>query len=70
MASLKRQLAEGDRDRRSLEQKVLQLRDEVESSLQAKEETLRDASRLQASVDLLARWESWAEQQWRVLAAS
>lgn len=55
VSSLKRQLAESDQERRSLEQKILQLRDEVDRLSQAQEDATRDASRFRLSVELLGR---------------
>lgn len=55
MFSLKGQLAESDNERRSLEQGILQLRNEVESLARAREDAGQDASRFRSAAELLGR---------------
>lgn len=55
VSSLKRQLAESDNERRSLEQKILQLKGDLDRLSQAKEDVAHDANRFRSSAELLGR---------------
>uniref|UniRef100_G3W3J0 Ciliary rootlet coiled-coil, rootletin n=1 Tax=Sarcophilus harrisii TaxID=9305 RepID=G3W3J0_SARHA len=54
LASLRKQLADGEAERRSLDKQVLQLRDAADGAVQAKEDALRDIQRLRSAHDLLS----------------
>uniref|UniRef100_K7FYX7 Ciliary rootlet coiled-coil, rootletin n=1 Tax=Pelodiscus sinensis TaxID=13735 RepID=K7FYX7_PELSI len=67
VSSLRKQLSESDAERRSLEQTILQLKDNVDRSLRARDDAVREASRFRASADLLGSEKSNLERSLQAL---
>ena len=55
-ASLKKQLVEGDGNRKGLEKQVMDLKEDLDNTKRAKEDAKRDAYRYKSSAEVVGRY--------------